>query len=98
MSIESRATDATCDRATDMKPYWITFERIAAPSYFNLGVGITANSKQDALEILSNTLPEAPPVAGVAPIRDMRELDQAHVAPNMGNWLLRGVWFPRGHE
>jgi hypothetical protein len=31
-------------------------------------------------------------------ITDMRQLDQNHVVPNMGNWFERGVWFPLGYR
>ena len=27
---------------------------------------------------------------------DVRDLDQRHVVPNMGDPAVRGVWFPRG--
>lgn len=81
-----------------MRPFWITFERQQSSTFFNLGVGITANSEEDARQILSATIEDAPPIANVATIKDMRDLDQGHVAPNMGNWFRRGVWFPLGYE
>ena len=28
---------------------------------------------------------------------DMRNIDQNHVAPNMEDWLRRGIWYPRGY-
>jgi hypothetical protein len=31
----------------------------------------------------------------VVPDVDIRTLDQAHVIPNMGPVVFRGVWFPR---
>jgi len=29
---------------------------------------------------------------------DVSALDERHVLPNMGNVLVRGVWFPLGHD
>jgi hypothetical protein len=31
-----------------MKPYWATEERLSTPSPLNLGIGVTANSADDA--------------------------------------------------
>ena len=81
-----------------MHPFWITFQRQQTPTFFNLGVGITANSEEDARQILAATIERAPPIANVTLINDMRDLDQGHVANNMGNWFRRGVWFPTGYE
>jgi hypothetical protein len=81
-----------------MHPYWITFEQTARPTFFNLGVGITANSEDDARQILAATIQDAPGIVSVTRINDIRDLDQGHVAPNMGSWFRRGIWFPMGYE
>jgi hypothetical protein len=81
-----------------MHPYWVTFERTAAPTLFNLGYGVTANSEDDAREILLAAVPDAPTIVSVTPIKDMRDLDQGHVIPNRENWFPRGIWFPKGHK
>ena len=81
-----------------MRPYWVTFERTPQPTPFNLGYGVTAILEEDAREILAANVPDAPSIASMMPIQDMRDLDQDHVAPNMGNWFQRGIWFPKGHE
>jgi hypothetical protein len=81
-----------------MRPFWVTFERQRTPTFFNLGVGITAHSEEDARQILGAATEGAPPVEKVTAINDMRDLDQGHVVPNMGNWFRRGVWFPTGYE
>lgn len=81
-----------------MHPYWVTFERTAAPSLFNLGVGVTANSEDDARRIIAAAMHGSPSIASVVPVKDMRDLDQGHVANNMGNWFRRGIWFPLGYE
>jgi len=74
-----------------MHPYWIDIDG-------KLGVGITARSDEDALQIFVTIFGDRFRAAGLRVIRDINELDQGHVAPNMGNWFMRGVWFPLGHE
>ena len=81
-----------------MHPYWIVFARQQTPTLFNRGVGVTANSEEDAREILAATIKGAPLVVSVTLVKDMRDLDQGHVTPNMGNWFRRGIWFPMGYE
>jgi hypothetical protein len=80
------------------RPYWVRFELQTTPSPYNLGVGVTADSEEDARQILAAVMQDAPPVTSVNPINELRDLDQGHVAPNMGNWFLRGIWFPPGYE
>ena len=60
------------------------------------GVGVTAWSKDDAVELFRQAFP-ADAVVNVKAIEDMGDLDQNHVVPNAGNWLRRGIWFPLGH-
>jgi hypothetical protein len=76
-----------------MQPYWI---KIDAPRP-SLGVGITAISEDDARALFRLAWPEDR-IASIAPIRDMRDIEQNHVAPNMGNWFKRGIWYPMGHD
>jgi hypothetical protein len=70
-----------------MHPYWIDIEG-------RLGVGITAESRDDALAIFEDVFGSRHRPANVRAIEDMRDLEQNHVAPNMGNWFKRGVWYP----
>jgi hypothetical protein len=72
-------------------PYWI--ECVDAP-----GVGITARSEADALALFEAAFGDERRPVATKPIQDASELDQGHVVPNMGNWLKRGVWYPRGYE
>ena len=74
-----------------MHPYWIDIEG-------RLGVGITARSDQDALAIFEARFGSKYRPAQVTVIRDMNKLEQNHVAPNMGNWFVRGIWFPLGYD
>ncbi len=80
-----------------MKPYWVLFERRSAPTFLNLGVGVTAISEDDARRMVALAFPEGR-VASLTVIQDVAILDQGHVLPNMGNILIRGVWFPVGFE
>ena len=63
-----------------------------------LGYGVTAVDRHDAERLLravvfnDQALPD--PVEVVQDI-DVRDLDQGHVLPNMGDPTVRGVWFPR---
>jgi hypothetical protein len=80
------------EEGTLMQPYWITTEE------HSFGVGVTALSVDDAIFLYCSEWPGGPKNATVREIKDVMELDQNHVAPNMGNWLKRGIWFPLGRE
>jgi hypothetical protein len=74
-----------------MQPYWIRIDKCG------LGVGITAISEEDARALFHKAWPKDC-IASLAPINDMRDIEQNHVAPNMGNWFMRGIWFPMGYS
>lgn len=76
-----------------MHPYWITING-------HLGVGVTARSEADALQLFELAFGSAEKVIRIEIIKDMNDLDQNHVVPNLGgaNWLRRGIWFPQGQE
>ena len=61
------------------------------------GVGITAHSEDDAVALFRLAWPTSYKIISIEPIEDMQALDQDHVAPNMENWLRRGLWYPRGY-
>jgi hypothetical protein len=77
--------------------YWFTFRRLARPTLLSLGCGITAYDLADAHRMLRE---KVFPIAGEQPIDDVIEnidvstLEEKHVRPNMGNPVVRGVWFP----
>lgn len=63
-----------------------------------LGYGVTGFDRRDAEKLLSATLLSGAPLpAGADVIEnvDVRELDEGHVLPNMGDPSVRGVWYPR---
>ncbi len=75
-----------------MHPYWITISG-------HLGVGVTARSEGDALQLFALAFPSKKAVS-IEIIKNMNDLDQNHVIPNLGgaNWLRRGIWFPQGQD
>jgi hypothetical protein len=81
-----------------LRPYWIkTFgphHGLVSP----IGVGITAQSVEDAVSLFHAAFGNEHEIQSIEAIMDMRQIDQGHVAPNMGNALVRGVWYPRGFD
>lgn len=80
-----------------MHPYWYTFEPFDHPTPLNWGAGVTAHDDEDALHLLKEAFGDLP-VATMAVLKSVDELEQGHVRPNMGNVLVRGIWFPLGYE
>ncbi len=80
-----------------MHPYWFTFERIGHPTPLNLGAGVTAHDDGDARRLIREAFGDLA-VADMAVLENLDGLDQGHVRPNMGNILVRGIWFPLGYE
>jgi hypothetical protein len=76
-----------------MRPYWIKTDHPLSS-----GVGITAHSEEDAKFLFRLAWPAGRQIVEISPVRDMRDIDQNHVAPNMESWLRRGIWFPRGYS
>jgi len=77
-----------------LRPYWITLTG-AKPLGAGLGVGVTAQSEADAKIIFERAFGTEYVIAGIAPVEDLRNIEQNHVMPNMGNALQHGIWFPR---
>ena len=81
-----------------LRPYWITLRRRIEPSPLNLGVGITADSEIDARNLFMERIGGEERILEIKLIENMGVLDENHVVPNMGNPLLRGIWFPLGYD
>jgi hypothetical protein len=80
----------------ELTRYWITFQPTTQPTFLNLGCGVTAIGKSDALTLLENALgKELPPIDKIIENVDIQSLDAGHVIPNMGVATERGVWFPK---
>jgi|SRR6188768_759232 len=87
-----------------MRRYWIEFIPAAdtrLPMFLARGVGVTAGSSEQALEIVQLKVLGAgtlPPIAKLVEDVDISTLDENHVRPNMGNPVVFGVWFPLGFQ
>lgn len=79
--------------------FWFRFEPSADARFIGrqLGCGVTAVDRRDAEDLLRTQVfgGELPPTIEVVEDIDVRDLDQGHVIPNMGDPSVRGVWFPR---
>ena len=75
---------------TLLKRYWFATKP-------GLGYGVTAESRDDAEELLrSFGYPRnGEAVLNVTENIDLVTLDSKHVLPNSGPSAVRGVWFPR---
>ena len=80
-----------------MHPYWFTFEPLNSRTPLNSGAGVTARDDEDARRLVREAFGDLS-VAKMAVLKDLDGLDQGHVRPNMGNILVRGIWFPLGYE
>ena len=84
-----------------MKMFWFKFEKLPRPTIINLGVGVSAYNYDDAIVLLRERMfgPNGPPVIEECLENvKMEDLEKNHVLPNIGNHLIRGVWFPQGYE
>jgi hypothetical protein len=85
-----------------MRRFWIEFESVLGrhlhPGLTKAGCGVTAFDLDDALTLLGeNVFPDGVPKIGkIVEDVDISTLDQGHVLPNMGNVLVRGIWYPLG--
>ena len=81
-----------------MRVYWLV---LRDDRHGGFGFGITARDWEDAISLLK----EAARVSMGRPadeamidswkeVRNVSELEQDHVVPNMGMMLRRGVWYP----
>jgi hypothetical protein len=76
----------TCHRA--LRRFW--FE-----TSHGLGVGVTAPSEEEARRLAEGVLARSgATVTRVVPDVDVSTLDPAHVLPNIGPPVVRGVWYP----
>ena len=75
--------------------FWFRFVPSDQPTSLNLGCGVTAYSREDAERLLEECLgTPLPKVVEVIEDITYDDLEQNHVAANMGDVSRRGVWFP----
>ena len=79
-----------------LRPYWVQLARRPEPTPLNIGIGVTAASEEESRAMVLQAVEDAD-IVSVSPVLDATELDQGHVVPNMGNLLVRGIWFPLGY-
>ncbi len=81
-----------------MRPCRVTVDPSHGPSVLSVGVGTTAASEADARAMFAAAFKAAHRIARVRAVVAADELDPRPVAPNTGNTLKRGVWFPLGYD
>ena len=80
--------------------YWFEFEidhPFSYPPGLGLGCGVTALDFSDAYNLIKTKLftnTPMPEMKSYIENVDIRNLDQAHVIPNMKSPKERGIWFP----
>lgn len=79
--------------------YWFEFKRTDDTILHGvqIGCGVTAINYSDALQILITKLfkdTAIPEIINCIENVDIRNLDQAHVIPNMWAPGERGIWYP----
>jgi hypothetical protein len=77
-----------------MQVYWVKLDQ--PPRGLGLGVGVTAQSEDDARDLVIAAFGDLP-IATVSRVHDVASLDQHHVVPNMGSIFPRGIWYPLVH-
>ena len=86
---------------TDLRRFWFRFERFPVPTALNLGCGVTAHNREDAIALLEERVFCDQPMRPIVEVLDdvsLSQLDHKHVRPNLGNHLERGIWFPQGYD
>jgi hypothetical protein len=81
--------------------YWFAFEKIGKPTPLNLGCGVTAYDQADAIDLMKRHIfgnHEIPGISHVTDDIEFENLNQGHVAPNVGDMDVRGIWFPQGYD
>jgi hypothetical protein len=83
-----------------LRRYWFTFESSESPIPMNSGSGVTAYDYEDALTLMREKVfhGHLPSIRQCTEDVDVASLDARHVIPNLGNVLVRGVWFPLGSQ
>jgi hypothetical protein len=85
------------DLRAHLHRFWVRLDD--PPASLSLGMGVTGVDRADAESLLAaSTFLAGQPLPAIREVIediDVRDVDQSHVAPNMGDPSIRGVWFPR---
>ena len=80
--------------------YWIEFDVEGGTSLSLLlkaGCGVTAETLDEARRIVREKVfaeQPLPPIVRATEDVDVSSLDAGHVLPNIGNVLVKGIWWP----
>jgi hypothetical protein len=83
-----------------LRKFWFVFERLQQPSAINLGCGVTAYDKDDAIILLRDYIfgNNGPPtILNCIEDVSLDQIEQKHARPNIGDTEVRGIWFPQGY-
>jgi hypothetical protein len=83
-----------------LRKFWFRFETIPKPTAINLGCGVTAYTRDDAVGLLRDYVFGAngpPPIIECIEDVEMDQIEQEHARPNAGDTEIRGIWFPQGY-
>ena len=80
-----------------MQLFWVSFRYKQSATPSGADAGVTAYDEVDARALVEIAFGDID-VMKVEVVDDLRKLDQSLVRAHMGNFLFRGVWFPRGYE
>jgi hypothetical protein len=85
-----------------MRRFWFEFTgEEELPIGLQNGCGVSADSYEEALGIIKQRVfggGRLPPIYQAISNVNLDQLDSNHVLPNMGNVLIRGIWFPMGYQ
>ena len=88
----------------NLRRFWFKFDlsmNDPHPIGTLMGCGVTASSRQEALELLSAGVFQRHPMPSITKcVEDveMADLDPKHVLPNVGDPSQSGIWFPLGYN
>ncbi|WP_147414346.1 hypothetical protein [Sphingomonas gilva] len=85
---------------TALRTFWIDFEKLDKPTPLNLGCGVSAFSREEAIGLIQRYIfgnRTMPVILNIIDDVKLSDLDKKHVAPNIGSTSVRGIWFPQGY-
>ena len=85
---------------TNLQKYWFKFKKLNKPTPLNLGCGVTACDRDDAIYLIRTHIFSKIEMAVIVEVDEdvqVSDLEKYHVLPNIGNIDVRGIWFPQGY-
>ena len=86
----------------NLHKYWFKFRitiKDPHPIGTLMGCGVTASSKEEALEMLRQRVFASymPSIEKSTEDVEISNLDPNHILPNIGDPSQKGIWFPQGY-